>query len=122
MDEKQNHSSLRRYNLINIDEQNSTNSNNHHQQQQQQQQHLIPISIDYLSTPGTISHKRRRCSITNEQTQLSSNNQDFIYDRNMTMTDTRGNRKRSAEDDLVTYTTHHFLREHEQYVKKLHFH
>jgi hypothetical protein len=32
-------------------------------------------------------------------------------------TTTRGTRKRSAQDDMVTYTTHHFLREHEQYVR-----
>jgi hypothetical protein len=106
MDEKQKNSSLRRYNF-HINESNQTNSN--HQQQQQQ---LIPIS-----TSATISHKRRRSSITNEQTQLPSNNQDFIYDRNLTMTNAIGNRKRSAQDDLVTYTTHHFLREHEQYVR-----
>jgi len=108
MDEKQKNSSLRRYNLINnihINESNQTNSNH-------QQQLIIPIS-----TSATISHKRRRSSITNEQTQLSSNNQDFIYDQNLTMTNSKGNRKRSAQDDLVTYTTHHFLREHEQYVK-----
>jgi len=88
MDEKQKNSSLKRYNIINnnIDEEN----------------HRI-----------SISHKRRRCSITNEQTQLSSNNQDFIYERNLTMTNTIGSRKRSAQDDLITYTTHHFLRENE---------
>jgi hypothetical protein len=115
MDEKQINSSSRRYNLINnnhIDQQKKTNSN--HQQ-------LIPISIDHLSTPGIISHKRRRCSITNQpclSTQLSSNNEDLIFDRNITMTTTtRGTRKRSAQDDMVTYTTHHFLREHEQYVR-----
>lgn len=110
MDEKQKNSSLRRYNLIHnihINESNQTNSNH-----QQPQQLIIPIS-----TSATISHKRRRSSITNEQTQLSSNNQDFIYNQNLTMTNSIGNRKRSAQDDLVTYTTHHFLREHEQYVR-----
>ncbi|CAF4443897.1 unnamed protein product, partial [Rotaria sp. Silwood2] len=63
----------------------------------------------------------RRCSITNEQslsTQLCSNSQDFIYDRNLTMTPTIGTRKRSAQDDLVTFTTHHFLQEHEPYTHK----
>ncbi|CAF0820508.1 unnamed protein product [Adineta steineri] len=111
MDEKQTNSTLRRYNLINndhIDEQQRNNSN--HQQ-------IIPISIDHLTTSAAISHKQRRCSITNEpslSTQLSSNNQDFIYDRNTTI----GTRKRSAQDDIVTYTAHHFLREHEQYTHK----
>jgi hypothetical protein len=101
MDEKQQNSSLRRYNLIN--EQNSTNSNHSHEQQQQQQQQLIPITIE--------RHKRRRSSITNEYTQLSSNNPDLI---SMTT-----NRKRSAQDDLVTYSAHQFFQEHEQYVRIL---
>jgi len=100
MDEKQQNSSLRRYHLIN--EQNSTNSNHSHEQQQQQQQ-LIPITIE--------RHKRRRSSITNEYTQLSSNNPDLI---SMTT-----NRKRSAQDDLVTYSAHQFFQEHEQYVRIL---
>ncbi|CAF1191654.1 unnamed protein product [Rotaria sordida] len=112
MAENQNNSSSKRYNSIN-NEQNRTNSN--HEQ-------LIPISIEYLSTPITISNKRcRRSSITNEQslsTQLCSNNQDFIYDRNLTMTPIIGTRKRSAQDDLVAFTTHQFLQEHEQYTHK----
>lgn len=97
MDERQKNSSLRRYNLFpNNDEEN-------------QQQRLIPIST---------SHKRRRSSITTESSQLSSNNQDFIYDQNLTITNSIGSRKRSAQDDLITYTTHHFLREHEQHVNR----
>jgi len=82
--EKQNNSSLRRYNLIN---------NNH----------LIPISID--------PHKRHR----SEQIQLPSNNQDLIFNRNISMTDKR---KRSAQDDLITYSTHHFIRNDEQSTHK----
>ena len=95
MDEKANNSSLRRY-INHIDEE------NHHQQ-------ILPISIDI--------HKRRRSSITNESS-VSSNNQDFIYNRNIPMTTTIATRKRSAQDDMFTYTTHHFLREHEQYVRR----
>jgi len=59
---------------------------------------------------------RRRSSITTEQT-LSSNNQDFIYNRNIPMLTNIPTRKRSAQDDMITYTTHHFLREHEQCVR-----
>ncbi|CAF1137925.1 unnamed protein product [Rotaria sp. Silwood1] len=119
MAENENNSSLRRYNnnnLINndhIDEENNRTNSNHEQ--------LIPISIEYLSTPVTISNKRRRCSMTNEQslsTQLYSNNQDFIYDRNLNLTSTIGTRKRSAQDDLVTFTTHQFLHEHEPFTYK----
>jgi hypothetical protein len=84
MDDKQNNSSLRRYN-------NHIDEENNHQQIE--------------------SNKRRRSSITNEQS-LSSNNQDFGFNRNIPIE----NRKRSAQDDMITYTTHHFLREHEQYV------
>jgi len=91
MDEKQNNSSLRRYNLIN---------NNH------QQELIIPISIDHSST-----HKRHR----SEQIELPSNNQDLIFNRNISTTDKR---KRPAQDDLVTYSTHHFLREDEQSTHK----
>ncbi len=65
------------------------------------QELLIPISIDHFST-----HKRRR----GEQTQIASNNPDLISNRTE-------NRKRSAEDDLLPYSTHHFLREHEQSVR-----
>jgi hypothetical protein len=96
MDEKQDNSSLRRYHLIN--ELNSTNSNHSNEQQQQR---LISIPIE--------KHKRRRSSITNEYTQLSSNNPDLIS--------MITNRKRPAQDDLVTYNTHHFFQEHEQYVR-----
>ncbi|CAF1497888.1 unnamed protein product [Rotaria sp. Silwood1] len=119
MAENENNSSLRRYNnnnLINndhIDEENNRTNSNHEQ--------LIPISIEYLSTPVTISNKRRRCSMTNEQslsTQLYSNNQDFIYDRNFNLTSTIGTRKRSAQDDLVTFTTHQFLHEQEPFTYK----
>jgi hypothetical protein len=66
------------------------------------QELLIPISIDHFST-----HKRRR----GEQTQIASNNPDLISNRTE-------NRKRSAEDDLLPYSTHHFLREHEQSTPK----
>ena len=105
MDEKEKNSSLRRYNLINnIPISSQTSINLTHQQ-------LIPIS-----TSAVTSHKRRRSSITNEYTQLSSNNQDFIYNQNLTMTNSIENRKRPAQDDLITYTTQHFLREHDQYV------
>jgi hypothetical protein len=102
MDEKSNKSSLRRYHFY-IDEQDRNNNNN--------------SSIDHLSSAATISHKRRRCSITNEQflsTQVSSNNQDFIFDRNITMTTTR---KRSAQDDIAAHTTHDFFREYDQHVR-----
>ena len=92
MDEKQDNSSLRRYHLIN--EQNSTNSNQSNEQQQQRFER----------------HKRRR---SNEYTQLSSNNPDLF---SMTT-----NRKRPAQDDLVTYNTHQFFQEHEQYVRLINY-
>ncbi|CAF1220779.1 unnamed protein product [Rotaria magnacalcarata] len=114
-EKKKNNSSLRRYSLINNDqvgEENRANSN---------REQPIPISIEYLSTPATISNKRRRSSITNGQslsTQVSSNSRDFIYDRNFSMTPTVGTRKRSAQDDLATFTTHQFIHERQQCTHK----
>ena len=61
------------------------------------------------------SKKRRRSSITNDYTQFSSNNQDLISNQNLSMTT---NRKRSAEDDLITYSTQHLFRDHEQSVRR----
>lgn len=115
MADKSNNSLLGRFSLISNDhndEENRTNSNN-------EQQQAIPISIEYLSTPATISNKRRRSSITNEQllsSELSANNQDFIYDRNLTLTSAIRTCKRSAQDDLDTFTTHSFVQEHPSYV------
>ena len=111
MAEKSNKSSSRRIHNNRIDEQNRHNFN---------QEQLVSLTPEYLTTSAPISYKRRHCSITNEQTlstQLPSNNQDFIYDQNFTMTSTVGTRKRSAQDDLITCTTHHFLPQNEQYVR-----
>ncbi|CAF1039853.1 unnamed protein product [Adineta ricciae] len=121
MDEKQTNPTLRRYHLL---------STEHHEDEQQQQQQrmlsnhqqIIPISIDHhLATPTTLSNKRRRCSITTEPTlssYLPSNTPDFIYHQNLPITIARGARKRSAQDDLDTDATHHFLRDHEHYAHK----
>lgn len=120
MAEKQNNSSSRRYNLMNNNNNNNNNSIDGQTRTNSNHEQLIPMPIEYLSTPASISNKRRRCSITSEQslsTQACSNNQNFIYDQNITMATAIETRKRSAQDDLVAFTTHHFLREYEHYVR-----
>jgi hypothetical protein len=103
MDEKPkqmiNRSSLRRY----IDEENR-DSNFACQQP-------LPISIDHLSSTSTISHKRRRSSTINEQTDLFSNNQHLLYNQNILSIPTT-TRKRSIQDN-------YFLHEYDQSVRKI---
>jgi hypothetical protein len=91
MAERQDKSSLRRYRLSN--EHLPTDFNSTHDQ-------LIPITMD--------RHKRHR---SNEYTQLFSHQPDPITNSNVSMTT---NRKRSAQDDSITHSTHSFFQDHEQ--------
>ena len=79
-------------------------------------QRLIPISTDHLASAASISPKRRRCSITTDSIQTSPTEQDFIYDRPMpNMFNTR---KRTAQDDMFTYTHPSLFREQDHYVSQ----
>lgn len=91
MAEQQDKSSLRRYQLSN--DQLPTDFNSTPEQ-------LIPITME--------RHKRHR---SNDYTQLYPHQPDQLVHSNVSMTN---NRKRSAQDDSITHSTHSFFRDHEQ--------
>jgi hypothetical protein len=73
-------------------------------------QRLIPISMDHLPSSTIISHKRRRSSTINEQSELFFNNQHFIYNQNI-LPITTTTRKRPIQDE-------YFSQEYDQQVNK----
>ena len=119
MEEKSN-SALRRYHLIHprpSDQQDRTNPADF--------QRLIPLTMDHLPSSAGLQNKRRRCSITTESslsTPISSHDPDLIFDRSLPTTTAvatpSGASKRSAQDDTAAYSTPHFLRDQDHYVRR----
>ena len=88
---------LRKNSSQSIDEQNQ-NIQSHYQR-------FIPISIDHLSS----THKRRRSTTINQQSDLFPNNQHLIYNQNILPIQTPTSRKRTIQND-------HFIQEYDQHV------
>lgn len=112
MNEKSQASSHRRYPLIDprLENEHESISNSSCEYQQ-----LIPISLEHVSTPGNLSSKRRRSSITSEASRInpiSTSHDDFLDHR------ISSRRKRSAQDDIDAYPSSHGHRDHERYTNK----
>lgn len=118
MEEKSN-SALRRYHLIHpspSDQQDRTNPDDF--------QRVISLTMGHLPSPAGLTNKRRRCSITTESSlsaPISSHAPDLTFDRSLptaAVATPSGASKRSAQDDTAAYSTPHFLRDQDHYVRR----